>query len=302
MLPTLAIIAVLLADPADPVCLGLVDGLEASAALHQGKVTIALKHLRTGQTYFRDADDVMPTASLIKLPVMAEVYAQVEAGKVRQDDMLTLAKAEMVPGSGILTDHFSPGARFSLRDAVRLMIVFSDNTATNMVLDRVGIHAVNDRMAGLGLRETRINAKVFKGSTTSVDPARTKNYGLGSTTAREMLALLELLHAGELVSADASKAMLEHMKKCDDKDKFPRFLPRGVTVAHKTGSVSDARTDAGIMYFPEGPVALVVLTAQNRDRSWTPDNAGNRTCADIARLVVNYYRAHGPPPDGPSAK
>jgi beta-lactamase class A len=212
----------------------------------------------------------MPTASLIKLPVMVEMYAQAEAGKVKLDEMLTLTKEEMVPGSGILTDHFSPGAKFSLRDAVRLMIAYSDNTATNMVLDKVGIKAVNERMAGLGLKETRINAKVFKGSTTSVDPARTKQHGLGSTTAREMLALLERLHTGELVSAEASKAMIEHLKKCDDKDKFPRFLPKEVTVAHKTGSVSDARIDAGLLFFKEGPVALVVLTNHNEDKSWTP--------------------------------
>ena len=166
------------------------------------------------------------------------------------------------------------------------MIVYSDNTATNMVLDKVGIKAVNERMASLGLKETRINAKVFKGSTTSVDPARTKQYGLGSTTANETLKLVELLHKGELVSADASKAMLEHMKKCDDKDKFSRFLPKGVTVAHKTGSVSSSRTDAGILYFKNGPVALCVLTNENEDKSWTPDNAGNKLCANVAKVVV----------------
>jgi beta-lactamase class A len=291
MLHTVTLLAALACPAADPTYLGLADRLETLAALHHGKVAIALKHLGTGETYFRDADDVMPTASLIKLAVMAEVYAQAEAGKVKLDDMVTLKKDDQVPGSGILADHFSPGASFSLRDAVRLMIVYSDNTATNLVLDKVGIKSVNDRMAGLGLKETRINAKVFKGSTTSVDPARTKKYGLGSTTAREMLTLVELLHKGELVSADASKAMLDHLKKCDDKDKFPRFLPKGVTTAHKTGSVSDARTDAGVIFFKEGPVALVVLTSQNEDKSWTPDNAGNRLCADIARGVVEHYQA-----------
>jgi beta-lactamase class A len=264
--------------------------LEELAAAHKGKVAVAVKHLGTGATYYRNADDVMPTASLIKLPVMAEVYAQSEAGRVKLDDMLTLTKEDMVQGSGILTDHFSPGASFSLRDAVRLMIVYSDNTATNMVLDKVGIRAVNERMAGLDLKETRVNAKVFKGGTTSVDPVRTKQYGLGSTTAREMLTLLEMLHTGGLVSSEASKSMLEHLKKCDDKDKFPRFLPKGVTVAHKTGSVSDARTDAGVLFFKGGPVALVVLTNQNEDKSWTPDNAGNKLCADIARAVVEHYQ------------
>ena len=270
--------------------------LEELASTHKGKVAVAVKHLGTGETYCRNADDVMPTASLIKLPVMAEVYAQAELGKVNLDDVLTLTKEEMVQGSGILTEHFSPGAKFSLRDAVRLMIVYSDNTATNLVLERVGIKAVNERMAGLGLKETRINAKVFKGSTTSVDPARTKQYGLGSTTAREMLTVLERLHKGELVSSEASKAMLDHLKKCDDKDKFPRFMPKGVTVAHKTGSVSDARTDAGLLFFKEGPVAVVVLTSQNEDKSWVPDNAGNKLCADIARAVVEYYQRAGAAP------
>ena len=89
--------------------------------------------------------------------------------------------------------------------------------------------------------------------------------------------------------ADAIKAMLEHMKKCDDKDKFSRFLPKGVTVAHKTGSVSNSRTDAGILYFKNGPVALCVLTNENEDKSWTPDNAGNKLCADVARVVVEYF-------------
>jgi beta-lactamase class A len=256
---------------------------------YKGKVAVACLNLETREKFELHADDVMPTASLIKLAVMAEVYAQAKEGKVKLEDMLTLPKDEMVQGSGILTDHFSPGAQFSLRDAVRLMIVYSDNTATNMVLSKVGIKPVNERMAGLGLKETRINAKVFKGSTTSVDPARTKQYGLGSTTASEMLKLLELLHKGELVSAEASKAMLDHMKKCDDKDKFPRFLPKGATVAHKTGSVNNSRTDAGILYFKGGPVALVVLTNDNEDKSWTPDNAGNKLCADIAKVVVEYY-------------
>ena len=289
----LALIACLVAQLSSSPPGALENKLEVLAATHRGKAAIAVKHLGTGETHFRNPDDVMPTASLIKLPVMAEVYAQAEAGRVKLDDMVVLTKDDQVPGSGILTDHFSPGASFSLRDAVRLMIVYSDNTATNLVLDKIGIKAVNGRMAGLGLKETRINAKVYKGSTTSVDPARTKQYGLGSTTAREMLTLLERLHKGDLISSDASNAMLEHLKKCDDKDKFPRFLPKGVTTAHKTGSVSDARTDAGLLLFKEGPVALVVLTSQNKDKSWTPDNSGNKLCADVARVAVEHYQSMG---------
>src|SRR6476659_1447634 len=112
---------------------------------HQGKVAVAIKHLDTGETFFEAEDEEMPTASLIKFMIMLEVYLQVSEGKVKLDDKLTLKKADMVPGSGILTYHFSEGASFSLRDATRLMMVFSDNTATNMVLDHIGLASTNKR-------------------------------------------------------------------------------------------------------------------------------------------------------------
>lgn len=261
------------------------------AAAHHGKVAIAIKHLQSGETYFLHGDEPMPTASLIKLAVMAEVYCQATEKKIRLDDMVLLQKADMAPGSGILTQHFSPGATFPLRDAVRLMIAFSDNTATNLVLDHVGIKSVNDRMESLKLLNTKINAKVFRGGTTSVDPKRTKQFGLGSTTAREMISLLELINADKIASPAACREMLAHMKKCDDKDKFTRFLPSGVVVAHKTGSVNEARTDAGILYLKPGPVAICVLTAENEDKSWKPDNAGNLLCAKVAKEVHDYYQS-----------
>jgi D-alanyl-D-alanine carboxypeptidase (penicillin-binding protein 5/6)/beta-lactamase class A len=273
-------------------CGSLEDQLAPLAKAHKGQVAIAVKHLDTGESYFLNADEPMQTASLIKLAVMVEAYWQAEEDKVKLADMVTLAKDDMVPGSGILTDHFSPGATFSLRDAVHLMIVYSDNTATNLVLDKIGIKNVNSRMALLHLPGTRINAKVFKASTTSVDPERSKKYGLGSTTARESITLLELIHRGKVVTPKACEEMLGHLKKCEDKDKFPRFLPAGVTVAHKTGSLNEVRTDAGILYFKEGPVAMCVMTAKNEDKTWKPENSGNLLCAKVAKEVVDYFHHH----------
>jgi hypothetical protein len=104
-----------------------------------------------------------------------------------------------------------------------------------------------------------------------------------------MLRLFESLHKAELVSAAASEAMLAHLKACDDKQKFPRFLPEGTVVAFKTGSLDDIRTAAGIMYTPSGPLALVVLTAENDDRSRSADNAGDLLCAEIARNVYRHF-------------
>src|SRR4029079_8942711 len=123
-----------------------------------------------------------------------------------------------------LTDHFSAGASFPLVDAVRLMIVFSDNTATNLVLEQIGIGATAATMETMGYPNTKIHAKVFRRDT-SVFPERSKQFGLGSTTARDMLTLLEKLHHAQFVSQKASKKMLTILKTCDDRDKFPRFLP-----------------------------------------------------------------------------
>jgi beta-lactamase class A len=277
--------------------LSLSSRIEPIAKAHKGKVAVAVKHLGTGEAFALHADEVMPTASLIKLPVMVEAYWQAEEGKVKLDTMLTLRKEDKVQGSGILTNHFSDGAAFPLRDAVRLMIVYSDNTATNMVLDQIGLPATAARMAKLGLPETRINAKVFRADT-RIDQERGKKYGLGSTTANEMVRLLELIHAGKVASAEACKQMLGHLRVCDDKEKMTRFLPPGTAVAHKTGSVNASKTDAGIIYVPDPadkkkthPVALCVLTDENEDKRWVPDNAGQVTIARIAREVYDHFAA-----------
>ena len=111
---------------------------------HAGEVGVSIKYLKTGESFSYRGDVAMPTASLIKFPVMAEAYRQAAEGDLDLAEMLTLRKDDMVPGSGILTSHFSPGAQLSIRDAIRLMIVYSDNTATSLVAAKVGIEAVND--------------------------------------------------------------------------------------------------------------------------------------------------------------
>lgn len=259
------------------------------AKAHRGTVAIGVKEFKSGQTWFFNPDEVMPTASLIKLPVLIEAYLQAGEGKFKLSDTITLKDTDKVPGSGLLTYHFSAGTTFPLRDALHLMTAVSDNTATNLVLDRTGIAAVNQRMAAWGLKETRINAKVFRGSTTSVDAERTKKYGLGSTTAREMIRLLEILLIEDRVRPASKQAILNTLRKCDDRDKFPRYLKGKCEMAFKTGSVSDARTAAGILYLEAGPVALCVLTAKNQDRSWGSSNAGDLLCARVAREVHDYF-------------
>ena len=145
-------------------------------------------------------------------------------------------------------------------------------------------------MATLGLKETRINAKVFRADT-RIDQERGKKYGLGSTTAREMVKLLDLIDGGKVVSPEACKEMLGHLRACDDKEKMTRLLPPGTVVAHKTGSVNASKTDAGIIYTKGGPVAVCVLTNDNKDQRWVADNEAQVAIGKIAREVYDHFAA-----------
>jgi beta-lactamase class A len=257
-------------------------------AAHRGEVGVCVKNLRTGETFTYRETEVMPTASLIKLAIMVEAYRQAEEKKIDLDKPVILKQEDKVPGSGILTDHFSAGATFPLRDAVHLMIAFSDNTATNLVLDAIGIDSTAETMQRMGYPNTKAHSKVYRRDT-SVFPERSRRYGIGSTTAGEMVRLCEAIWKNEVVSEEASQAMLKHMRACDDKNKFPRFLPEGTGIAFKTGSVSDARTAAGIIDTPGGPVALCVMTEKNADTRFHPDSAGDLLCATIAREVYLHF-------------
>lgn len=254
---------------------------------HQGQVAVAIKRLSDGAAYELNAEEPMPTASLIKVAVMVEAYRQADVRQLDLTKKITLRAEEMVPGSGVLTEHFSPGLELSVRDAVRLMMAFSDNTATNLVLDQIGLGATAATMESLGLPHTKIHSKVYRRDT-SLFPERSEKFGLGSTTAREMATLLERLHRGELASPESTAAMLEHLRACESKT-LPRFLPAGTRIAHKTGSVNAARTAAGILDDPSGPIVVVVLTNGNDDQSWTDDNAGEALCGRIAAAAYEHF-------------
>ena len=257
---------------------------------HRGVVAVAIKHLPTDESFVHNGDRPVPTASLIKFPIMVAAFYQAEQERIRWDQLIALRDEDKVPGSGVLTDHFSAGTELRLRDLVRLMIAFSDNTATNLVIDQIGLPATAKRMEQLELANTKLHAKVFRRDT-SIFPERSKQFGLGSTTANEMLRLYELLWTNKLVSTEACQQMREHLLACDDRSKIRRGLPGGTRFAHKTGAVSQSRCDAGVIDGPTGPTIICVLTSKNEDQSWTDDNAANRLCAEIGREVFEHF--HG---------
>jgi beta-lactamase class A len=260
------------------------------AKSHQGKVAIAVKHLGTGETYVLNADEPMPTASLCKFPVLMEVYQQVAEGKVKLSDPIKVRKEDLVPGSGVLKYLFDPDTSITLHDAVRLMIGVSDNTATNLVLDKIGIGSTAKRMEAWGYPNTKIHSKSFRGDT-SVFPERSRRFGLGSTTANDMVSLLEKCHRGEIVSPEASKEIIATLRLTQDTERMTRYLvdAKGVSFAHKPGAVDAAKTDAGIMFFKEGPVALCILTSNNKDVGYAIDNAGNVFIGKVTKAVYDYF-------------
>lgn len=259
--------------------------LEARIAEHQGTVALALLDPRTGESLSIRGDEPFPSASLIKVPVLVELFHRVEQGEIRLDDPLTLVEIDKQPGSGIL-QYLDTPHQLTVRDAALLMIILSDNTATNILLDKVGIRSVWERMESLGLPRTKVHSKTFLRST-SVAPDSSARYGLGVTTANEFARLLAMIYRGEAVSPEASAQMVEMLKAQVYAEGLPRYISNG-TVAHKTGSLSAARHDCGIVYSPARDYVLCILTNDNADRSWGVDNAAHVLIADLARIVHDY--------------
>lgn len=255
---------------------------------HDGKIGLAIKHLGNGKGFAYRSDEPMPTASLIKTAVMVTAYHQINDGKLSRTQTIPLKESDKVPGSGILTQHFSEGTELSLRDAIRLMMAYSDNTATNLVVDQIGLPSTATLMKSLQLPHTQLHSKVYRRDT-SIDLQRSQQFGLGSTTAAESIAMLEWIDRGEIINREICDEMLEHLYANQDASKLARSLPAKVRVAHKSGDVNASRCDAGLIDGPDGRIAICVLTDENADRSWSDDNAALKLMGEIAATTYRHY-------------
>src|ERR1700730_6092018 len=167
--------------------------VKAELASFKGRVSLFARNLDTGETYAFGADDRVRTASTIKMSIMVEGSGRVGEGKEKWTDELVLTKEKKVGGSGILQE-FADGLHLTFRDGVSMMMIMSDNTATNLVIDVLTSDAINARMESLGLKETRLMRRVFGGGESAEGKKEeNKRFGLGRTTPREMVTLLEKL-------------------------------------------------------------------------------------------------------------
>jgi beta-lactamase class A len=259
--------------------------VRSEVAAFSGTVRLYARNLDTGAAYSLGGDERVRTASTIKLAVMVEAFARVSEGRAKWSDELLLTKEKKVGGSGILNE-LSDGLRLTFRDAVNLMMTLSDNTATNLVIDVVTADAVNARMASLGLSDTRLMRKVFGGGV-SEEGKRPENarFGLGRSSPREMVALLEKLERGELVSPAASREMLELLKRERGQEAIGRSLWR-VPKATKSGALDALRSNVGIVYTPRGRVAIAVTCDDMPEAVWTPDNPALLLMSRLSEILI----------------
>lgn len=259
--------------------------VRAEISQFKGKVSLFAKNLETGTVYELGGDERVQTASTIKLAIMIEAFARVAEGKAKWTDELTLTKEKKVGGSGILP-VFGDGLRLTFRDAVTLMMVLSDNTATNLVIDSLTADAINARMESLGMKETRLMRRVFGGGESAEGKKEeNKRFGLGRTTSREMVMLVEKLERGEIVSPAASKEMIDLMKREQGTNGVWRNQWR-VPKATKSGALDALRSNVGILYDPRGRIAMAITCSEMPDVIWTVDNPGLLMMSRLSELVT----------------
>jgi len=270
------------------------SAVRAKIAGFDGTVTLYAKNLETGATLGVKETSPVRTASTIKLAIMAALFDAVEHGRLKWTEPLKVTAQEKVSGSGVIASEISDGVELPLRDVMRLMIVLSDNTATNMILERFPADSVNAYLDGIGIKTTRSMRKVMSGDKAAGWSAagrlpENQKYGLGVSTPRDMVTILERLERGELVSAGASKEMLAVLKRNQDNTGIVRRLG-SVTVAHKTGALDALRADVGIVYAKTGRVAMAIYVDGMPTADWSPDNKGSLMIADLAKMIVDGLR------------
>ncbi|MBV9214558.1 MAG: serine hydrolase [Acidobacteria bacterium] len=250
------------------------DRIQDALAGFQGKAWIYAKNLDTGKDYCLRCDEQTRTASTIKLAVMAETFHQVEQGKLRWNDEIVLTKESKQGGSGVLSE-FSDNTKIDLATALHLMIVVSDNTGTNLVADKVGADNVNNFMDSLGLTDIKFMRKIGGGGESKAyQEPQNKLFGLGRSSPRQFVRLIEMMENGQLVSKEASAEMINILKRQQYKDGIGRGMPDTIPVASKSGALDRLRADVGIIYTRRGRIGMAIILDDMKVVEYDEENPG----------------------------
>jgi beta-lactamase class A len=244
-----------------------------------GNVGLVVKDLDMNWEINSSKELPIPSASLVKIPIMLSYYYAANEGKVDLRTKIELKNAYKAPGSGILKTAAS-GQAFSVEDLITIMITESDNTAANMLIDFLGLDALNGYFAKLGLKYTNLSRKMmdFKGRKKGVE-----NY----TTTREMAHLLEMVYRGKFLNPAVSRKCLEILASQKVNDRIPKELPAGTIAAHKTGLEDGLCHDVGIVYTGKGAYLICVLTKHG----YTSAKTAKKMIARMSLHTYNYYNS-----------
>ncbi|MFA5156605.1 MAG: serine hydrolase [Candidatus Omnitrophota bacterium] len=250
----------------------------AANNFHQ-EAGIVIKDLSMGWEIKVNEDKLFPSASMVKVPVMAAYMLASSLGKIDLKRNLTLRNRDRALGSGILKDY-APGTQFSIEDLIEIMIVHSDNTAANMLIGYMGFEPLNAYFRKLGLENTNLSRKMmdFKSRKAGVE-----NY----TSARDTAFLLEEIYRNRLVNKAYSQRCLAILSRQKIRDRIPARLPADTPVAHKTGLERGICHDAGIIFTSRGDLLICALTKHN----YKTARPAKKFISNLALYVYNYYAA-----------
>jgi beta-lactamase class A len=252
----------------------LSSDLNRVAASYDGVMGIFVKDLTSGATFAVNADTVFPQASSIKIPILIELMRQAQAEKLNLAERIEIHRASLVDGSGVLQFFSEGGSAISLRDLAVLMVVLSDNSATNLIIDRVGMDNVNSMLDGLGLNRTVLARKMID---IGAEQADREN----RSTPRQMATLVESLNAGKLLDAEHTKMVLDILEYPKDSP-LRAGVPPTITVAEKPGSLSGAQCDSGIVFLDGRPYVISVMTTFN-------SGDGDAAITGVSQRVFSYF-------------
>lgn len=252
-------------------------GLKNIEAGLDGILGIAIKDFKTGKVFFLNEREVFPQASSIKIALLLETFKQAQEGKLDLHGFLTVDADRKVGGSGILRLLGRPSLSLSVRDTAVLMIALSDNTATNLLIDKVGgAEAVNRRMGALGLSATKLRRRMM--DLTAAAEGREN-----VSTPLEMMTLLEKIWKGEALEEPYRKELLDVLAIPKD-GPLRSGVPENIPVAGKPGGLEAVRCDSGIVMMPGRPYAVCVMTTYLKK-----DADGDPVIAQISRLAYEHF-------------
>jgi len=251
-----------------------------------GVMGVSIRDLTSGETYLLHGDDVFAQASSIKITVLAQLYQQEQRGRqgeknvARLNDLYTVRSEDMVPDSFIMLG-LTPGVtRITNRDLATMMVAVSDNSATNVLIDHVGMDNVEKMLAGLGLKNTHLRRKMM-----DLEAARQGRENV--STPREMMTLLEDIYRNKVLDKELTADFFKVLSTPKDSS-IPKLLPPDVVIANKPGELEAVRNDSGIVFVPNRPFVICVMTSYLHD-----ERTGQQAISEIALAAYQYFDRMG---------